>query len=272
MRAPVSAIALVSLVLTGCGATSGTRLTPQEESLSETMQARSLAPATADERAAIRNQDLLTQSAFWAEAYQMNPADREAALELATILRRLGGSVRAAEIARQSLALYPDDIGLLTQYALAQTASGQGAQAVESFNRVLQSRPDDWRIYNAYGVALEQAGRSERARARFMEALALNPGEPAILTNLAMTHMLAGDPEEAERLLRQAVDHDRATPESRQNLALALALQGRFDEAETIARSDLPANMAAENMDFVRALMRSPRSWDRLREAELRGR
>ena len=65
MRATVSAIALVSLVLTGCGATTGgTRLTPEEESLAQDMQARSLAPATADERAAIRNQDLLTQSAF----------------------------------------------------------------------------------------------------------------------------------------------------------------------------------------------------------------
>lgn len=273
MRAPVSAIALVSLVLSGCGATTGaTRLTPQEESLAQEMQARSLAPATADERAAIRNQDLLTQSAFWAEAYQMNPGDREAALELATILRQLGGAARAADIARQALALYPDDMALLTQYALALTASGQGAQAVESFNRVLQSQPADWRLYNAYGVALEQAGRSDRARTLFHEALALSPGEPAILTNLAMSHMLAGDPEAAERLLRQAVDHDRAAPESRQNLALALALQGRFAEAESVAASDLPANMVAANMDFVRDLMSSPRSWDRLREADLRGR
>lgn len=257
MRAPVSAIALVSLVLSGCGATTGaTRLTPQEESLAQAMQARSLAPATADERAAIRHQDLLTQSAFWAEAYQMNPGDREAALELATILRQLGGAARAADIARQALALHPDDMALLTQYALALTASGQGAQAVESFNR----------------VALEQAGRSDRARTLFHEALALSPGEPAILTNLAMSHMLAGDPEAAERLLRQAIDHDRAAPESRQNLALALALQGRFAEAESVAASDLPANMVAANMDFVRDLMSSPRSWDRLREADLRGR
>lgn len=271
MRARLSAIALTSLIIAGCSTTSELQMSEQEEAVAEALESRSIAPATEGERAAIENQDLLTQAAFWAEAYELNPADREAAFKLSSVLRQLNSAPRAAEIARQALALYPDDAELQTAFGLALTAAGQGAQAVEPLSRAHRNTPDDWRILNALGVALDQSGRSERARSRFEDALRLSGGEPSVLNNLALSVMLDGDPERAEALLRRAADSETAGPEIRQNLALALALQGRFDEAETIALVDSTPEMAERNLDYVRALMSSGRSYDRLREAELRG-
>ncbi len=272
MRAPLSATAIMipALLLLSACATTASPPTPQEAALTENLQARSIVPASAEEREAIGRQDLLTQAAFWAEAHELNPADREAAAALSRVLRQLGSGPRAIEVARQALALHPEDTALLTAYGMALTAEGRGQQAIEPLTRVSQARDDDWRVINALGVALEQAGRGTSARARFHEAMAIAPNEPSIVSNLALSYALAGEPERAEPLLRQAVENDLATPQVRQNLALVLALQGQFDEAERIALIDSTPEMAAANMDYVRSMMTSPRRWDSLTEASLR--
>ena len=276
MAAPSPAIALLSmsaclLALTGCATHADLQPPEQEAELTETLQGRSIAPATAAEREAIHNQDLLTQAAFWAEAYELNPGDREAAFELSSVLRQLGSTQRAAEVSRQALALYPDDQDLLSAYGMALTADGRGAQAVEYLMRAMNAGTPDWRLVNTLGVALEQSGRPDQARARFMEALGMQPGEPAIMNNLALSHLLAGEPERAEAVLRQAMQNISAGPEVRQNLAMALALQGRFDEAREIALIDSTPEMAEANLDYIRNLMSSPRSWDQLRRSEALG-
>ncbi|MEO1040179.1 MAG: hypothetical protein AAFX09_11590 [Pseudomonadota bacterium] len=270
MSARLSAMTRTSILvlalgaLSACSTTQELQPTEQEAALAEALQERELAPATAEERDAVRNQDLLTQAAFWAEAHELNPGDREAAFELSRVLRLLGGAQRSAEIARQSLALYPDDIGLLGQYGLALTAMGRGPSALEPLSRAATDPGAGWRIINALGVALEQAGRKDAARARFNQALLLAPGEPAIESNLALSYALDGQAEQAEAMLRRAARSDRATPQVRQNLALVVALQGRFDEAEQIALIDATPEMAEANMDYVRSLMSNPRRWDAL--------
>ncbi len=269
MRAHLSAIALTATLVAGCATSGELALTEEEEAVVMDLQSRTLAPATAEERAAIANQDLLTQAAFWAEAYELNPGDREAALKLSIVLRQLNSAPRAAEIARQALALYPEDAELQASFGMALVASGMGAQGVEPLSRAVRSTPDDWRLLNALGVALEQSGRAELARARFTEALSLSGGEPSVLNNLALSLMLDGDPESAEGYLRQAAIREIAGPEIRQNLAMAVALQGRFDEAEAIALIDSTPDMAEQNLAYIRALMSSPRSYDRLRRAEM---
>jgi Flp pilus assembly protein TadD len=275
MRGPLSAIGLVmsvpAIALAGCSSTaSGTRLTHQEEAVSQRMQARSIAPATAEEREAVRRQDLMTQAAFWAEAYELNPGDREAAIELSGVLRQIGQTERSGEVARQALTLFPEDAALQANYGMALVAEGQGQRAIEPLTRAAGSRGDDWRVLNALGVALEQAGRGEAARERFAQARALEPREPAILSNLALSHALAGEPERAETMLREAMNDDRAGPQVRQNLALVLALQGRFNEAERIAVIDSSPEVAEANLAYVRSMLSSPRRWDNLEGAGLR--
>lgn len=269
MATRLSALLLMTSISLGACATSAELApTEQEEALAAQLQSASIVPATADERAAMENQDLLTQAAFWAEAMELNPADHEAAYKLASVVRRLGNARRASEIARQALALRPQSSELNRELGLALTASGQGGEAIEPLSAALRNAPDDWRLINALGVAFDQAGRSAQARERFTQALLLAPGEPAVLSNLGLSYALAGDPERAEDFLRRAVASGSVDSQVRQNLALVVALQGRFDEAEQIALEDVTPEMAEANMAYVRDMMSSPRRWDDLRGAE----
>lgn len=243
-----------------------TSRTAEEQELASAMEARaSIVPAGVAEREAIRTQDLLTQAAFWAEQHELNPGDREAAIEFVRVLRNLGNHQRAAEVARQSMALYPDDADLLHLYGTSMTTLGRGGAAIEPLSRARAARPGDWRIVNALGVAYEVAGLSEEARNRFREALQIAPGEPAILSNLALSHAMNGEAERAETMLREAIARPGAGPQVRQNLALVIALQGRFDEAERLARTDVSAETAEANMAYVRAMLTTQRRWDAIR-------
>ena len=136
LSAPVlTAVLTGALALSACATNAELAPTPQEEALAEELQNASIVPATAEERAAIKSQDLLTQAAFWAEALELNPGDHEAAVELSIAVRKLGNAARAAEIARQALALRPDSPELQTALGLALAAAGQGEQAIEPLSR-----------------------------------------------------------------------------------------------------------------------------------------
>jgi Flp pilus assembly protein TadD len=244
-----------------------TSRTPEEQALAQDLTDRgSIVPASQQEREAIRSQDLLTQAAFWAEAHELNPADREAAIELSRVLRRIGQSQRAATVARQAMALYPDDIDLHYVYGAALTEGGRGAVAIESLSRVSAARPTDWRVFNILGVAYEQAGMRPQSREQYRQALALAPGEAAVLSNLALSFAFDGDAAQAERLLREAMARPQADATVRQNLALVIALQGRFDEAEAMARVDVSPQTAEANMAYVRAMLTTGRRWDAIRD------
>ncbi|HEY9217886.1 MAG TPA: pilus assembly protein TadD, partial [Phenylobacterium sp.] len=59
----------------------------------------------------------------------------------------------------------------------------------------------------------------------------------------------------------------------RQNLALVLGLQGRYDEAERLARQDLPPELVANNMAYLRSVTGgggtgASRNWDAMRQPQ----
>jgi len=254
---------LGALLVAGCATTAPTE---QEQAVIDTMNANTIVPASASERQAVRSQDMLTQAAFWAEAYDLNPSDLEAALELSRALRQLGNHQRASEVARQTLALYPDNADLLLAHGSALAAAGRGAAGIESLRRASQIDPGRWQVFNALGIALEQASQSSAARIAFRDALNLAPGEPTILSNLAMSYVTAGEAETAERMLREAMVRPGADATVRQNLALVIALQGRFTEAEELARIDVSPQMAEANMAYIRSMLTTNRRYDAVRE------
>lgn len=215
-------------------------------------------------RTRIGHEEMLTQMAFWAGEYQTFPNDLEAAQRFAEALRRGGRVDRAAQIATEALNRFPDDRQLLTTYGYAQIANGSPHEALRPLALVAQAEPENWRVRSALGAALDQLGRYTEARRAYQEALAIEPSNARVLTNLGVSHIMAGEPADAERYLRQASGMRGAPPEARQNLAVSLALQGRFDEAEQIVRTDMPPTVAAQNIAYLRGLLRDPRSWSDL--------
>ncbi|PHS26912.1 MAG: hypothetical protein COA84_05505 [Robiginitomaculum sp.] len=249
------------LILGGCA----TAPTQEEDALTASL-VRDIAPQTKEARETIGRQDVLTQAAFWAKEYDKNPADRDAALALARIVRTLGNPERAAEVASLALTLYPKDADLLLVTGQALVENANGGSAIGFLQSAIALSPANWRASLALGVAFDQVGKPIQARAAFNRALALQPNNPGILSNLGLNYAADGDLAMAERYLRQAVTQPDAPIQARQNLALVLALQGRFDDAKAVALEDLPAEQASKNIEIVRAMIVRPRRWEMLRD------
>ena len=256
---------LAATALTASACATAPPPTPEEAALIEEMSNRSIAPATAEARAAIGEADLLSQVTFWGEQYDNNPADRDAALHFARTSRAVGQPARAVAVANNALALRPNDPGLLSELGAALIMDGRAPAAGAPLARAVDIDPMDARARGLYGAALDHAGEHDAARDQYEAALAIQGDNPAVLSNYAMSFTLSGDPGSAEQLLRRALVLPGADGRVRQNLALTLALQGKFDEAEQLAQQDLARDVAEANIAYVRSLIERPRQWDGLR-------
>ncbi|MET0181743.1 MAG: tetratricopeptide repeat protein [Caulobacterales bacterium] len=221
-------------------------------------------------RRQVAHENLLTQMTFWAQEYAAYPTDLEAGQKFSEALRLGGQFDRASQVASEALSRHEDDQQLLMTLGLAELGARQPNDALQPLAMVAHLDRQNWRARSALGVALDQLGRTDEARRAYQEALALKADDPGVLTNLGVSHLMAGEPAEAETLLRQAAALPNAPPEARQNLAIAVGLQGRFDEAEQLERIDLPPNLVAENMSYIRSLLDNSRSWSSLSGARTR--
>ncbi|MBL4618303.1 MAG: tetratricopeptide repeat protein [Robiginitomaculum sp.] len=248
------------VALSGCT----TPISEEEASLTNSM-VRQIQPQTRAARDAIEQQDVLTRSAFWAAEYENNPADREAALKLARLVRTIGNPGRAATIGSQSLALFPNDRDLLLITAQSLIEDGNATNAISFLQSALKQDPLDVAVLSALGVAYDQSDRHELAMQTFNKALALSPDNSKLLSNIGLSYALQGDPVTAEAWLLRATAQPDADARVRQNLALVLGLQGRFIEAEAMASKDMPNGIAKENINYVKSMITRPQAWEALR-------
>ncbi|MBL4596565.1 MAG: tetratricopeptide repeat protein [Robiginitomaculum sp.] len=263
MRAPFRILFInLTLVFTLVGCVTATE--KDEIAFAEQM-VRDIRPESRTARDAIERQDILTQATFWAEEYEINPADREAALKLARIVRTLGNPRRATAIGSQALALFPDDLDLLLVTGQALIEDGHAGNAISYLQLAHQQDPNNASVLSALGVAYDQTNRHELALSAFKQALGLRPEDSKILSNIGISHALQGEPSIAETWLRRAAALPGADGQVRQNLALVLSLQGRFAEAETLAAQDMPDGVAKENIQFVKSMINRPNAWEALR-------
>jgi Flp pilus assembly protein TadD len=208
--------------------------------------------ATPQERRTAERLDPLARVAFWSREMQIDPADTEAGVALAASLRQLGRYDEAAVIAQQVLATHPDEVEALLEDARAKIGGGGPFYAIQSLQRAQALAPKDWRPLSLLGVAYGQTERPDEAREAFLAALKLSPENPSVLSNLALHHAARGDKDQAEILLRRAVATPEAGARERQNLALVLGLQGKLSEAERLLRQDLPPEIAAANLAYLK--------------------
>jgi Flp pilus assembly protein TadD len=214
--------------------------------------------ASAAERIEARRLDPLAAAAFWGRQVEIDPRDAEAGIGLSQSLRALRRFQDAAAAAQTVLVVDPGNLNALLESARAWIGMGQGFYAIEPARKAAALSPRDWRPVALLAVAYEQAQRDEEALAAHQQAATLAPNEPAVLSNYAMYQAARGDLPGAERLLRRAAAAPQLLPTVRQNLALVVGLQGRLDEAERLARQDLPPEMVASNMAWLKAALAKP--------------
>jgi len=228
--------------------------------------------ATPEQRAEADRMTPLARAAFWAREADIDPKDDEARLELARALRVLGKYDEAASAAEQLLIVRPDNLEALLESARDRIGGGQGFYAIEPAQRAEAVAPRDWRPVSLLAIALEQSDRDDEALEAHQKALALAPHNPATLTNLGLYYASHGDPEHAEPLLREAASAFGAGAQERQNLALVLGLEGHVSEAEQLERQDLPPDIVANNLAYLKAAddpaSADGRTWSSLRSVQ----
>jgi Flp pilus assembly protein TadD len=215
----------------------------------------------------------LARAAFWSREVEIDPNDVQAAVNLSRALRVLGSYDDAFAAIQKLLMAKPDTYDALMELARIHVGRGQGFYAIEPARRAQTMTPRDWRVPTLLAVAYEQAQRDDEARAAHEHARSLAPDNPTVLSNYAMFLAAHGESARAETMLREAAARPDATIQVRQNLALLVGLQGRLTEAEKLARQDLPPELVANNMAYLRAANgaesapASTRNWEAMRGA-----
>jgi Flp pilus assembly protein TadD len=230
------------------------------------------AKASPAERQMIERGPPLARAAFWAREADLDPKDEQAAVGLTQALRAMGNYDDAIAAIGKLLMVEPNSFEALVEFARVHIAAGRGFYAIEPAKRAQSLAPRDWRPATLIAVAYEQAQRDDEARAAHETALAMAPQNPTVLSNYGMFLAAHGETARAETLLRTAAARPDATIQVRQNLALVLGLEGRLTEAEKLARQDLPPELVANNMAYLRAAAgqdsQAPstgRTWEALR-------
>ncbi|MCF6275646.1 MAG: tetratricopeptide repeat protein, partial [Robiginitomaculum sp.] len=242
-------------VLTGCSLASlPGGYSPIEQQTVQELSTSNYTPRSADERAAILTQELFAQAAFWSREYDLNPADLEAAINLASTLRRLGNPRKSIEVAQTTRALYPRDADLMAELAAAHLADNNPKEALPIIDAALAQRPNTARLWSLKGAALDQFEQFTEARQQYSRGLSIAPNDPGIIANVGLSYALEGDPKTAEIWLRRAANMPGASEAVRQNLSLVLGLQNKFGEAEKWANRDLDAQATSNNMSYIRTL------------------
>ena len=233
----LAAVVFTALALAGCKTTASTETTG------------SISPASRSEADWRRDSEAL------AEKFRANPRDPDNAVRYAQALRATGQRTQAAAVLETAALHNPTDKVLLGAYGRALADAGNFKQALDVLERAHTPDQPDWRILSVQGAVMDQMGRHGEAQRYYASALRIVPDEPSVLSNLGLSYALSKDLKRAEETLRRASAKGSADKRVRQNLALVVGLQGRFAEAETIAKADLPPEMAAANMSYLRQML-----------------
>jgi Flp pilus assembly protein TadD len=193
--------------------------------------------------------------AAWEERYRADPKDVAAAINYSKGLRGRGQRAQAAAVLEQASIQNPKNMDVLGAYGRALADTGAYEQALDVLTRAHTPDRPDWHILSVQGAVLDQMGRHEEARRYYATALKIVPDESSVLSNLGLSYALSKDLVRAEMTLKRAASRSKVDPRVRQNLALVVGLQGRFAEAESIARADLPPEIAAANVGYLRQMI-----------------
>lgn len=208
--------------------------------------------------------DPVAAAAYWGSRYDRNPKDVDAAIAYSAALRKISSNDEAVKVMTRVANTYPDHPGANLEAGKTLVEAGRAFEAVRYLEKATELAPQDWRTFSAYGVALDQIGEHKLARTKYDMALVFAPESPMIMNNKGLSFALDGDLSQAKAILRAAASSRGSDARIRQNLALVLAMKGEMREAERLARSDLPPQIADQNIDYFRSLMNQPAYWQEL--------
>ena len=99
------------------------------------------------------------------------------------MLRAIGSTQRATEVASQALNLKQGDVELTLIYAQASLDQGRPDQAATALAKAEAAGLKDWRMMSIIGVTMDQLDQHAAAQDYYRKALALSPDNPKVLSN-----------------------------------------------------------------------------------------
>jgi Flp pilus assembly protein TadD len=218
------------------------------------------APAASASAAAAPGADargeLQKATEYWGKEFAKNPRDAQSGLNYARNLKALGEKRQALAVLQQVSVFHSGNREVNSEYGRLALEFDQVSLAQKLLQHADDPANPDWRVISARGTALAKQGSYRDAIGFYERALTLAPEQASILNNLALAHAMDGNAEKAEPLLKRAAAAGGHEAHVAQNLALVLGLQGKYDEAKLAAAREMPADKAAENVDYVRRIVK----------------
>jgi len=254
VAAKYAGIGLCAIILPACGTTSSAP--------SATNKDYKAAIGAYANPASDAGLDPIAAAAFWGTRYNTDHSDPAVAVKFSNALRKIGSTDEAITVMQKTIASFADNPDVSLEYGKALIEDSRGFEAVRYIETAVAANPNDWRAVSAYGVAFDQIGEHKAARQQYDRALALAPGSISVLNNKGLSYAMDGNLKLAAVTLRRATSGAAASDARvRQNLALVLALKGDMSSAERLARSDLPPQVADNNIAYYRSLVNQPAYW-----------
>lgn len=139
------------------------------------------------------------------------------------------------------------DLKSKVESAFAAIREGDIVKASSIAREILAVRPNDPNALQALGVACWRQGDLIGARAAFERALSAAPDHPPILNSIGVVHRQAGDFESSRRVLEKAVTVQPGFVEAWRNLGATLAAMG----ADASPAYDRAASLDPGNVEIL---------------------
>ncbi len=138
-------------------------------------------------------------------------------------------------LAERWLAEYPDDLGVICDYAEMLYKLTRYEEAIQIYQDAIERFPDHhWGLFNQLGRLSHYRGDFATAETWFQKAIDEDNEEAASYIFLGAVQARQGKLREAETTHRTAIEcADWLVDEAYHNLGLVLRAQGRFEEAQT---------------------------------------
>ncbi len=206
----------------------------------------------------------------WAEYWQKNPEDTNAAISYAAHLRALKKDDQALSVLRKTVISNSQDTKLLAAYGKQLAIMQQFPEANKVLFKATATGSPSWETMSLHGTVLDRLGKHDDARTQYRAALKASPGNKTVLNNLAMSYAISGDPKKAEAMLLDAIAKSGGQDDGqlRQNLALVLGLQGEFERARKVLAKVLPPHQVDANMAYIKQMISQRNTWQQIQAAQ----
>jgi Flp pilus assembly protein TadD len=182
------------------------------------------------------------------------PDSIEPVLGEARNLRYAGAPREALKVLRAGIEKHGEQPPLLLELAKAQFASALTADAEATIARLRNVMPDNWEVYTISAILADGKENYSKAAALYEQALALSPGNPSVINNYSLSLAQSGRLDEAIALLEPIAYGEYSTVQARQNMSMLYVLKGDYESAEKLANSDLPSDLALQNLGAYQKL------------------